>query len=188
MNTLIALLTGGGLVAASTYLTAWQASRNAGQRDQAAHTHQLQMAKEARQQERLDRAYTELGVYLAHESDWARSVHPFIGPVPAPDPMTNQERWRIEALVTNHGSPEVRALLERWGEQRLKIHRAEMVITMAEKSQSTRLSDQALQERLALEDNRKAFFEAAEDIRAQMNAELAGQPQPTLGRGDPARG
>jgi hypothetical protein len=177
MNSFITLLTGGGLVGISTFLTAWQASRNAGKRDQAAHAHQLQMAKDARQQDRLDRAYTELGIYLAHQADWARSVHPFIGPVPAPDPMPDQERWRIEALVTNHGSPEVRALLERWGEQRLKILRADMVITMAEKSQSTGLADQALQERLALEDNRKAFFEAAEDIRAQMNAELAGLPE-----------
>jgi hypothetical protein len=177
MNNFITLLTGGGLVGISTFLATWQASRNGRERDQAAHAHQLQMAKEARRQDRLDRAYTELGIYLAYQADWARSVHPFIGPVPAPDPVPPQERYRIEALVTNHGSPEVRALLERWTEIARKIEHAGCVITMAEQSPNPGgLADEARRERLALEDHRKALYGAAEDIRAQMHAELAGPP------------
>ena len=37
------------------------------------------------------------------------------------------------------------------------------------------LEQEARQERLALEDYRKALYEAADDIRAQMNAELTGK-------------
>ena len=65
------------------------------------------MAREARVQERLDQAYIALGEYLSRFEDWARSVHPFLGPVPAPDPLPPGERWRIEALVTAYGSEEV---------------------------------------------------------------------------------
>ena len=63
-------------------------------------------------------------------------------------------------LVTNHGSPEVRALLDQWGEQRLKIETAGMVITMAEQHNSAALNEQARLERLALEDHRKALSDA----------------------------
>ena len=62
MSILIALLTGGGL---GTYLTTWQTNRFARQRDQAAHAHELAITAEARRQDRLERAYTELGIYLA---------------------------------------------------------------------------------------------------------------------------
>lgn len=82
------------------------------------------MAQEARRQDRLERAYTELGMFLSRWEDWARSVHPFMGPVPTPEPLPREERWRIETLVTNHGSREVRPLLKAWAEQRLKIARA----------------------------------------------------------------
>jgi hypothetical protein len=46
----------------------------------------------------------EFGEYLSRYEDWARSVHPFLGPVPGPDPLPAAERWRIEALVTSYGS------------------------------------------------------------------------------------
>jgi hypothetical protein len=99
-------------------------------------------------QERLDRAYTDLGIYLSHEADWARAVYPFMGPVPAPQPLPDEERWRIETLVMNHGSPEIRQLLTRWGGLRQKIQEAETVITMAEKSQDAGLNEQARKGRL----------------------------------------
>lgn len=136
MNTLLTLLTGGGLVAGSMYLSTWQTSRNSSKRDQAAHAHEMQMAAEARRQDRLERAYTELGMFLAHWGDWASSVHPFIGPVPRPDPMLPQERHRIGTLIANHGSPEVRALLTQWADFAAKIENAGHVITMAEQSKT----------------------------------------------------
>src|SRR5689334_10367804 len=140
MNTLLAVLTGGGLAALGGLGSGWLNNTLGSKRDERAHARERQAAREDLGQERLDRAYTELGIYLSHEAAWAGSVHPVIGPVPTPDPMTDQERWRIETMVTNHGSPEVRQLLDRWGEQRLKIQYADMVITMAEQSQNTGLN------------------------------------------------
>jgi len=68
MSTLIALLTGGGLVAAGAVIngvvTGLLNSR---------------AAREARKQDRLDKAYIELGEYLSRFGDWARSVQPFWG-------------------------------------------------------------------------------------------------------------
>jgi len=174
MNIFMALLTGGGLVALGGLAVALVEAR----RDKSRHRYEKDLAREARQQDRLERAYCELGIYLSHQTDWARSVHPFIGPVPAPDPIPPNDRWRIEALVTNHGSLEVRRLLERLGETGRKIENADIVIRMAEQSREPGgLAEEARRERLALEDYRKALYEAADDIRAQMNAELAGQAE-----------
>jgi hypothetical protein len=176
MSTLITLLTGGGLLAAGGLLNGWQNSRNASKRDQATHTHEMAMAAETRRQDRLERAYTELGMFLAHWGDWASSVYPFIGPVPRPDPMLPQERHRIGTLVANHGSPEVRALLTQWAEIAAKIENAGHVITMAEQSQNPgALDEQAQRERLALEDYRKALYEAASRVFDRMSYELNGQ-------------
>ena len=175
MNTLIALLTGGGLVAASTYLTAWQTSRNAGKRDQAARAHELAMAAEARRKQWLKETYDQLGIYLAWQAEWAMSVHPFIGPVPAPDPIPPQERRKVEALVADHGSPQVRALLDQCLEAGRKIEIAGQVITMAEQSPNPgQLAAEAQKQRLALEDHRKARQQASDRVYDQMKAELDG--------------
>jgi hypothetical protein len=175
MNTLLAVLTGGGLAAlgglGSGWLNNWLGSR----RDEQAHAHEQQMAREARWQDRLERTYTELGIYLSHYADWAGSVQPMLGPVPAPDPMPPAEQWRIETLVMNHGSPMVRQLLERWREQAQKIENADIVIKMAERARDPgSLDDEALRERQALDEYRKAMHAADEAIRSQMSDELAG--------------
>jgi hypothetical protein len=48
---------------------------------------QRDVAREARHQERLEQAYIALGEYLSRFGDWARSVHPFLGPIQAPEPL-----------------------------------------------------------------------------------------------------
>jgi hypothetical protein len=150
MNTLVAVLTGGGIAAVGGLVTGWLNNWMGGKRDERAHAHQQQMAREALGQERLDLAYTELGIYLSHEAAWARSVHPFIGPVPVPDPMPDEEGWRIETIV----------------------------ITMARESRDPgSLGEKADQEHQALEDYRRALHEAATAIRDQMRKELAGQEE-----------
>jgi len=175
MNTYLALLTGGGLTAAGLVsaglLTNWQAAK----RDKRRYEHERGMAQEARSQERLGRAYIALGEYLSRFEDWARSVHPFLGQVPAPDPLQPQERWHIQALVTAHGSEEVRRLLNRWGECAQRIENADCVIRMAEASRDPgpEFDQEALRERQALEDYRKAMRDAADAIRGQMWRELA---------------
>jgi hypothetical protein len=177
MSMFLTLLTGGGILAAGALLTGLLTNWLDARRDKRRYFHEKEMTREARRQERLERTYTELGVYLAHYGDWARSVHPFLGPVRAPGPMPDGERWRIETLVKNHGSPEVRQLLERWGEIARKIDNADAVIRLAEGSRSVEpeLDREALRERQALEDYRKALYEAADDIRGRMHAELDGQ-------------
>jgi hypothetical protein len=187
MNTLLAVLIGGVLAAAGGLLSGWQSYRFGRSRDQITHAHEQQMAREAVTQERLDRAYTELGIYLSHYADWAKSVHPMLGPVPAPDPLPPAERWRIETLVMNHGSPEVRQLLERWGEQAQKIENADIVIRMAEQARDPgKLAEDADREHMAMGEYRAAMHEADKAIRDRMWAELRGQAQPEVERGDPA--
>jgi hypothetical protein len=175
MKTLMTLLVGGGILALGGLLVALMDAR----RDKSRQAHEQVMAREARQQDRLDQTYTELGIYLSRQADWARSVHPFLGPVPALDPLAPGERWRIETLVANHGSPQVRRLLDRWSEIARKIDNADAVIRLAEGSRSAdpELDEEALRERHALEDYRKALHEAASDIRDQMHAELARQAE-----------
>jgi hypothetical protein len=175
MNTLLAVLTGGGITAAATVLAAYLTNSLGTQRD-----------REARAQERLERTYTALGMFLSHYQDWASSVHPFLGPVPAPEPFPAEERWRVETLVTNHGSPEVRRLLDEWNVQRRKIDNADQTIRLAEGSRSEDLDKEALRERHALEGYRAEMRQAAEAIRARTAAELNGQVAvPALPAGRP---
>src|ERR1019366_8312805 len=99
----------------------------------------------------------------------ARSVHPFLGPVPPPDPLPDRERWRIQALVTTYGSEEVQALLTRWHECAQRIENARVVIQMAEKPRAIvepEFDQEALRERHALEDYRKAMRDAADALRS----------------------
>jgi hypothetical protein len=176
MNTFLAVLTGGGLAAAGGLLSGWLTNWLGSKRDQRTHAHEQQMAREALAQERLERTYTELGMYLAHTADWARSVHPFLGPIPPPEPLPPGERWRIDTLVLNHGSREVRRLLERWREQVRKIENADGVIRLADgaRTEEPELDKEALRERQALEGYKAAMRGAADAIRDQMRTELAG--------------
>jgi hypothetical protein len=180
MNVTMTLLTGGGLLALGGFAVALLEAR----RDKSRYRHEKELAREARRQDRLEQAYLELGTYLARHEDWARSVRPFRGRVSAPDPMPPGERWRIQTLVTNYGSPEVQRLLERWTELARKIENADEVIGLADQARgpAPELEQEARRERLALEDYRKAMDEATDDIRAEMHAELAGDPAPEAGR------
>src|SRR5258708_18176330 len=126
MSMYLTLLTSGGLIAAgavaSGLLTNWQGAR----RDKRRYKHERETAREARYQERLDQAYIALGEYLSRFGDWARSVHPFLGPVPAPDPLQPGERGHIEALGTADGSEEVQRLLDLGGEGPPRIPNARL--------------------------------------------------------------
>lgn len=173
MNIAMTLLTGGGLLALGGFAVALIEGR----RDTSRYRHEKELACEARRQDRLEQAYLELGVYLARHDDWARSIRPFRGKPPAPEPLPPGERWRIQALVTNYGSAEVQRLLGVWAEVARKIENADEVIGLADQARgpAPELEQEARQERMALEDYRKALYEAAGDIRAQMNTELAGR-------------
>ncbi len=62
MSTSITLLAGGGLLAAGGLLGSLLDNWLGSKRDQRTHAHERQMAQEARRQDRLERAYTELGI------------------------------------------------------------------------------------------------------------------------------
>ena len=173
MAMFLAILTGGGLAALGGLLSDWIGAR----RDQRRYQHEQAMAREVRRQERLEQAYLELLTYLAHHWDWARSVRPMLGEIPAPDPVPAQERWRLQALVSAHGSPEVRRLLREWVECAAKIDSADAVIRMVEKSRnpSQQLDDEAQREHRALADYKRAMLQAEEAIRDQVHRELSGE-------------
>jgi hypothetical protein len=175
VSTYPTLLAGGGLVAAGSVATGWLTNWLGSRRDKRRYKHEQAMAREARVQERLAQAYIALGEYLSHFEDWARSVHPFLGPVPAPNPLPPGERWHIEALVTSSGSEEIRGLLDRWGECARQIENADVVIRMADTAcgPSPGLDQDALRERRALEDYRKAMRDTADAVRSQIQRELA---------------
>jgi hypothetical protein len=146
LNIILTLLTSGGLIAAGAVASGLLANWLGARRDRRNQQHELEMAREARYQERLDQAYLALGEYLSRHWDWARSMHPFIGRTPAPDPLPPGERWRIEALVTAHGSEEVQHLLDRWAECAERIENADIVIRLAEQSRDPgALDKEALQ-------------------------------------------
>ena len=172
MNPIVeAALVTGGSTAVVAIAGLWATLAAAGRTTRS----QRDIAREARHQERLEQAYIALGEYLSRFGDWARSVHPFIGPVQAPDPLPPSERWHIEALVTAYGSEQVQRLLERWAECAARIENADVVIRMAEgaRGPSPQLDQDALRERHALADYRKAMRDAADAIRSQVQRELA---------------
>jgi hypothetical protein len=86
MKTLLAVLTGGGIAAVGGLVTGLLNNWMGGKRDKHAYARQQEMAREALGHDRLDRAYTELGIYLAHRAAWAMSIRPFTNPVSGPDP------------------------------------------------------------------------------------------------------
>jgi len=174
VKTFLALLTGGGLAVMggvlSGVLTAWLGAK----RDKRRYTHERKMAREARVQERLAQTYVELHTYLSHHQDWANSVRPMWGPVPAPDPLPPAERWRIEALVTAYGSDEVRRLLGEWIEQAKKIENADQLMKLVEESRNPtdKLDAEAQAEHRAIPDYKVAMRRADEAIRDQVRREL----------------
>jgi hypothetical protein len=171
---ILLLVIGGILGAGSGLLAGWQANRSATKRDQAARAHERQMARDAADQERLERTYMDLGTYLSRHADWEKSVQPMLGSPAPPDPMTPAERWRIETLVTLHASPEVKRLLAEWRKHASTIDNADITIRTAEGSRDyeSSLHEEAHREGLAMPGYRTAMHDADRAIRDQMYSEL----------------
>jgi hypothetical protein len=177
MKTFLALLTGGGLAVAGGLLSGLLTNWLGGRRDHRKYDHERDMAREARRQDRLAQTYIELHRYLSHYWDWARSVRPLWGPIPAPERLPREERWRIEALVTAYGSEEVRQLLDEWGEHAATIENADQMMRLVEESKnpSAQLDEEAQREHRALRDYKEAMHAADETIRERVRRELRGE-------------
>ncbi len=170
------LLTGGGLVGLGGFVNGWLANRHAAKRDEQRYEHEQAMAAETRRQERLEEAYIELLGYLSRQWAWARSVRPFWGQFSAPEPLPQEERWRIEALVTAYGSQEVARLLEEWGKRAAAIEAADATIRDAESpNPSQQADDEARQTLKAMAGHKDAMQKADRAIRDQVRRELAGE-------------
>lgn len=78
--------------------------------------HDRLQAREAREQERLERAYLELLKMAERVGQWAQTVYPFIQFGPLPDtPLPSLEvQADTAALVAAFGSNEVREKAEAW--------------------------------------------------------------------------
>jgi hypothetical protein len=88
-----------------------------------------------------------------------------------------EERWRIEALVTAYGSPEVLRLLHEWGERAAKVDRVDGMLRMLEgsKNPSQQFDEDTMREHRALPGYKQAMFEADKAIRDRVQQELAGE-------------
>jgi hypothetical protein len=176
MTTFLAILTGGGLAALGGLLSGWVTNWLGDKRDQRKYEHEQAMAAEARRQERLEQAYIELLAYLAHHAGWARSVRPMVA-VKAPDPLTDENVQRVEALVTAYGSEEVRQLLDEWFQRVAGLAAATATVAEAEEwnKPSEQLDAGTRKVLAAIPDYKQAVFDADSAIRKRVRQELAGE-------------
>jgi hypothetical protein len=95
-------------------------------------------------------------------------------------------QWRIQALVTGHGSPQVQRLLGAWAETAGKVENADQVMGLADRARGPApgLEQEARQERRALEDRRKARCAAAGGCLCpdERGADRAGSAGPAVSR------
>jgi hypothetical protein len=185
----LAVLTGGGLAAGGGLLTGLLNNWLGGKRDERTHAHEQHLAREARRQDRRERTYMDLGIYLSRQQDWARSRRPFLHADALP-PLPPEERWRIQTAVTLYGSKEVQGLLDQFDEQVMRIESADLEI--AHNADQVAELDPELEQdelrgreaygaalKMRLDDAAVAMFKAVEAIRARMWAELDGGPEPS---------
>src|SRR5450631_4205469 len=89
-----------------------------------------QMAAHARTQDRLERTYDELIVYLDRQRNTANHIRPFmVWPGMREDrPITEDELERVRANVIAHASTEVWALLDEFNKVMLRIENADLAM------------------------------------------------------------
>ncbi|MGB8386684.1 hypothetical protein [Mycobacterium sp.] len=143
-------------------------------------THERLLAKEAREQERLENAYVELLRMAERAGQWAQMVYPvFQSGQPPSTPLPSLEvQADTEALVNAFGSAEVRELLETW-----RSVLREVISTVAqiqwEESDPTRASQQS--PRLTLESLRGQERTTREALAKQVAVELGQRTDPRTG-------
>ncbi len=79
-------------------------------------THERLLAKEAREQQRLENAYVDLLDMAERAGQWAQMVYPVVqtGPPPNTPLPSFEEQAHTEALVRAFGSDAVRERMETW--------------------------------------------------------------------------
>jgi hypothetical protein len=174
VNTVMTVVTSstvGGVIA--SLLTNWFQAR----RDRQRSKHELTLAREARLQTRLEQAYVELLMYLSNLGDWAESVRPFWGQPPEPEPLTEEQHRRIDALMGAHGSREVHRLLREVNTAASRIQAADHTIRAVERSKnpSQQADGAAMREHKAMPGYKEDLAKAIEALEEQVRRELRGE-------------
>jgi hypothetical protein len=177
VNTVMTVVTSstvGGVMA--SLLTSWLQDW----RDRRRYRHELTMAREARLQTRLEQAYIELLLYLSNLGDWAESVGPFRGQPPEPEPLTEEQHRRIDALMAAHGSRQVHRLLREVNARASRIQAADHTIRAVEgsKNPGQQAGDETLEtlrEHEAMPGYKEALAKAIDALQEQVRLELRGE-------------
>jgi hypothetical protein len=166
-----ALLTAGGGVV-TTSAAAWLGNR----RDRRRYRHERVMAQDERRQRRLQDTYLELLVYLSYQRRQVKSIRPTSGSSEPPVQIDPNRLIEMDAKVAAFGSPRVQQLLDGWGDWADRIQEASWTIHNALSGQNLSKDDRedAAQEKRKLPDYMRAMFDAENQIRAQVHAELLG--------------
>jgi hypothetical protein len=161
----------GGQPPAGTALAVARQSTNA----------QVGIAREERQQRRLEAAYQELLVFLSHRYAWVLTVYPLWsaeGGYTMPPMPELPDKAKSEALLTAYWSPRVQQLMGPWQAALSAVHDAGMVISMEkaaeDRGQESSLAGQAAEARKNLDGFRSDVWDADVRIREQVRLELLG--------------
>lgn len=142
---------------------------------------QVAVAREERQQRRLEEAYLETLTALSHIYYWVFAVYPPITQTPEQYTMPPlpelPDNARKEAAWTAYWSPRVEQLMDEWQLTVRKLQHAGMSISMARaaeaKGQQSGLDHPTLA--LELPGLKQAVVDADKSVRNQVRLELLGQ-------------
>lgn len=142
---------------------------------------QVAVAREERQQRRIEEAYLGMLAALTSIYYWAQAVYPFMTATeeqftvpPLPELDDSQKR---EALWTAYWSPRVEQLMSEWQVAVGGLQHAGVVIGMARSSekQGRQTGIDTSEWLLKLPELKKAVFDADKRVRDQVRLELLGQ-------------
>jgi len=121
--------------------------------------------------QRREEAYVEFSQWLSVMWAWARSYHPFMGPIDVVEQPKGAEHMRVEALVTLHASKQVDVLLDKYNVALVEVMNCGSAIEGdRDTEEGNRASSDAWKKMPAA---KEALWQATESLRKQMASELA---------------
>lgn len=98
-----------------TWLTSWQGKRHAETVAREQHVHARELAREQRQQQRLETAYIQMLIEAERTGNWATQAYSLLfAPPPLPE-LPSPDGWNpVAAQVNAFGSPQVKELMQAW--------------------------------------------------------------------------
>jgi hypothetical protein len=142
---------------------------------------QVAVAREERQQRRLETAYMELLQVLSHTYEWVKAVYPMLTATREEYTMPPMPELpgglKADALITAYWSPRIQQLMTEWDEAVVEVFNLGAALGIALRSEhrgdeSGRDSTEYAEKLPAA---REAVWKAGERIREQVRLELLGQ-------------